>query len=570
MRTVPGYYHDAVVIAELLQDFFGWEKVTLFATTDSYGSQAAFRFKDEASKRGIEILSSHSFLVDSVDLSHEIKAAKAAGARVFVLLLGATDGFNLLEQGYDMGLFSKNTQIIGGGHMSHQNEWDAAGLSASRMSPYLRGFIGVSWELEVVPSAEVTAFIQRWRARNSTAGVVQPDGSVVCDDRMDYYKNFYLHQFQPFDNATAPPVCAGVNFSSYSEDGSDLVEEMYAYDAVMTIALALHDIVYVQGVCDPPPSDLLRYLQYSFAFTGLTGNVSFSTKYSNQFFDVGGRDTNLVYGIVNYDPSSTSLDGQGSVTFKVPAKWHSEQGFLPCNGHVQFNSKCHDFTFRTSDNLVVHDSPQPHVTAMPAYFSGLMWLFAVACLVMVVPVLVVVLSFRSRRICRMAQPGMILLICGGLLLACVRVILAVQKLTKASCIGEIWTGHLAFILIVTTLGAKTWRVYMVTNAMKKVKISESKCVGIVLGVVSLGAFFIAVHSAVDDIHVEKVTIVQDQLEYTKQLKCVVGSYNGMYPLFALEVLLALLTGRMLWYTRHVASTISSTSASAAGKNCLCC
>ena len=67
LRTVPGTYHDAVVIADLVHNFFGWSKVTLFASTDNYGSQSSFRFKDEASKRGIDILSTVSFSMSEAE-----------------------------------------------------------------------------------------------------------------------------------------------------------------------------------------------------------------------------------------------------------------------------------------------------------------------------------------------------------------------------------------------------------------------------------------------------------------------------------------------------------------------
>ena len=560
LRTVPGYYHDALVIAELLQDFFSWDKVTLFATTGSYGSQAAFRFKDEADRRGIEILSSHSFLQDSADLSSEIKAAKAAGARVFVLLVGASDGLNLLQQGYKLGLFNKNTQIIGGTHMSTSSDWEKRLLDKT-VASYMEGFIGVRWNIDLFPSEQVTEFVKRWKAKNNTNGVVQPDGSVLCDDRMDYYNEFYLHQFPDFFNKSAPPVCAGVDFSSYTGDGSDLVGEMYAYDAVVAIALALHHIAYVQGVCDPQPAEVLYYLQHELSFKGLTGNVSFSTKYKDQFFDVGGRETSLVYDILNYNSEDSG--------FKEVAKWHSELGFLPCDGHVRYDPRCHDFTFRTRDNSVALDSPPPHLIAMYPYFSSLMWLFAVLCLLMVTIVFLVVVVFHSRRICRMAQPGMILLNCFGLGLACVRVILAAGHLTAASCTGEFWTGHLAFIIIVTTLGVKTWRVYLVTNAMKKVRVSESKCIGIVLGVVCTTVLVMAVHSAIGIIHVEDVTIVQNQFEYDKQRKCVARNDDAMHALHAMEAVLFCFSARMLWCTRHVASTISSTGTSATGKSCVC-
>ena len=275
----------------------------------------------------------------------------------------------------------------------------------------------------------------------------------------------------------------------------------------------------------------------------------------------------MVYKIVKYVPGSSTPDGQGSLVFQQSAEWHSETGFSPCNGMVQYSPKCHDFTFATADNSLPLDSPGPEVITMYPYFRAVMWFFALVCILMVLTILIVVLVFCRRRICRMAQPGMIVLVCCGLLLACVRVILAAVDISTSSCVGEFWTGHLAFVLVVTTLGVKTWRVFMVTNVLKKVKIAENKCMAIVVGCVCVCvcAFIMVVHSSIGDIHVDQVTIQQDQFEYIKELKCVSRNNDALYALFAVEGIIILLAGRLMWFTKHVASTISSTATSATGE-----
>jgi hypothetical protein len=48
----------------------------------------------------------------------EIELAKKAGARIFVLLMDATDAYTLMAQGHEAGLFTQGTQIIGGGLLS--------------------------------------------------------------------------------------------------------------------------------------------------------------------------------------------------------------------------------------------------------------------------------------------------------------------------------------------------------------------------------------------------------------------------------------------------------------------
>jgi mannose/fructose/N-acetylgalactosamine-specific phosphotransferase system component IIB len=567
LRTVPAYYMDGIVTVDLIKDYFEWDKVTLFSTTDEYGSKTSFLFKDEAEKRGVEILSSHAFLVDTKDLSNEINAAKKQGSFIFVLLMSASDAFNLLEQGFELGLFNKNTQIIGGGHLSTADEWEAGGIPDHKVAPYMSGFMGVHWLPKVFPSGQVTSFIQRWKARPSTAGTVQPDSSILCDDRSDYYNDFKLHQFQPYDNASLAPVCAGVNFSSYGNDGSDLIEEMYAYDAVMAVVHSLHYIAYEEGVCDPPASRVRDYLLHDLAFYGLTGNVSFSTRNEHQHFDIGGRDSSYVYQVVNYRPGSTASDGMGSIRFQPVVNWHSEVGFDLCDGQMAFNRDCHDILFATKDNSKPFDSPPPDVVEMHVYYQTVLMLLAVGSLLLLLVFTVVIVAFRKRRIVKMAQPNMILLICSGLMMMCVRVILSAGHLTVESCTGEFWTAHMGFILVMTSFGVKTWRVHMVTNAMKKVKISEAKCLVIVGVFASVASIVMIIHNVIGQIHVSEVTLIQDQFEHVKEVKCLYANYDALMALHALEIVSILFAARMLWVTRKVASTISSTATTATGKPC---
>jgi ABC-type branched-subunit amino acid transport system substrate-binding protein len=62
LRTIPAEYLDGRVVGDLIVDLFHWDKVTLFSTSDAYGSQTSFVFKQEAKKKGVDILSVHQFL----------------------------------------------------------------------------------------------------------------------------------------------------------------------------------------------------------------------------------------------------------------------------------------------------------------------------------------------------------------------------------------------------------------------------------------------------------------------------------------------------------------------------
>jgi hypothetical protein len=110
-------------------------------------------------------------------------------------------------------------------------------------------------------------------------------------------------------------------------------------------------------------------------------------------------------------------------------------------------------------------------------------------------------------------------------------------------------------------------VHMVTNAMKKVKISEAKCLVIVGVFASVASIVMIIHNVIGQIHVSEVTLIQDQFEHVKEVKCLYANYDALMALHALEIVSILFAARMLWVTRKVASTISSTATTATGKPC---
>ncbi len=84
MRVCPDDAFQGKVLGSLVYQKFGWESVTTFATTDSAGSDGITQFNIQAAAFGINILSSHTFRVGTLDFTSHIKSAKNYGARIFV------------------------------------------------------------------------------------------------------------------------------------------------------------------------------------------------------------------------------------------------------------------------------------------------------------------------------------------------------------------------------------------------------------------------------------------------------------------------------------------------------
>jgi hypothetical protein len=177
---------------------------------------------------------------------------------------------------------------------------------------------------------------------------------------MDSYGCAYLYQFYPNTTFTNP-VCAGVDYSSTSSSGFSerLQEVIYAYDATVSAALGLHELVFVANNHQPTPSDLYPSLLHNVSFEGLTGRISFSAEMETDLFNIGGRATELWYDIVNYIDSEQAF---------VPVlQWHSENRFTPCGEMREYraDNPCHKFEFQT--NGVPSDSPPTEVKEMTSW-----------------------------------------------------------------------------------------------------------------------------------------------------------------------------------------------------------
>jgi len=106
-----------------------------------------------------------------------------------------------------------------------------------------------------------------------------------------------------------PPICSGINFSSYASHpflDDELNDVMYAYDAVLTVAKGLHDLMYSENIADPPPSRLHQYILNNSLFCWTYGEISFSTKLRQESYNVGGRGWIYCLRYLNFYQPSTS------------------------------------------------------------------------------------------------------------------------------------------------------------------------------------------------------------------------------------------------------------------------
>jgi hypothetical protein len=558
LRPVPPMYYDALAIANIISKYFRWDKVTVFSDNSDDGVASSVFFHHYASSFGINILSSYSLEEFVDDYSVEILQAKKIGARVFVLFMGASDGSRLLEQGYRLQLFKEGVQIIGGEPLSVESSWESAGVNPETVSTFLKGFIGVKYRPYAPPSEMKSRFIQRWINQKPTNGFIDDNGDTVCDNTTDYYGDSYLYQFHPNGDKTKSPLCAGINFTEYKTHpnlDTELDELMYAYDATITAAVALHGMVYDKGITDPSPAELMDYLLHKTSFIGLTENVSFMSDIKD--FNMGGRGSSIFYEVVNF-VSKDFDQSTWSDAFPTVMSWHSENGFPLCNGISGYikENPCVLFDFNTVKNTLPLDSPPPKIESMSFPQLTFLRIFSAIGIFFVLCLISVTYFYRTKRLIRMSQPIMTYFTLSGILIAYISMSLAAH-VTVEMCSVRLWLEHLGFQLIFTTLLIRSWRVYLVAGSLKRTKVSDVKS-ALLIGVSLVITSALLLAATIGSVGVNNVVVMKNQFEYLLQPTCSYDRHVVITLLYVFDVFIFLTALRYCWMIRKVASTICKT------------
>jgi ABC-type branched-subunit amino acid transport system substrate-binding protein len=551
-RTIPGMFVDGRAIASLISKYFRWNQVTIFSSLTESSRASSLTFLHYAIQYKIDILSSHVLSNSQIDVSNLIRSAKKSGSRIFVLFLDPARAKMVMEQGIKLKLFTDQTQIIGGEEFSTIASWDSMNLLPQTITTLLKGVIGVRLHRYSPPGELQNKFLQKWKAHRSTTGQKDVNGVQVCDRQMDSYNSSYLYQYSP-DVKNSTPICAGLNYSSYSSSVNftqDLLPVMYAYDAALSVAMGLHHLLYSANNFQPTPTDLHDTLLHNVTFFGLTGEVSFATDMTDDLFNVGGRATGILYDILNFATSDS---------FVPVLQWHSEEGFTTCDGipYFEIGNPCHRFQFQSKHPPT--DSPLPVMVQMSSTVRLFLRLLAVTGLFFSILVVLVIYSYYSRRLVKISQPLLANFKRFGIFVGFIRVLLATFDLTKGTCISLLWLEQLAFQMIFATISVRCWRVYRVTGSLKRVKVTDRQCMTVIMAnIISMTLLLIAtMFTEKPDLQV--VTVTKNQDEYLQEYSCRYSS--PLIPVMYAYDLLVLATGLWLcWLIRKVGSTVSNTPA----------
>lgn len=139
-----------------------------------------------------------------------------------------------------------------------------------------------------------------------------------------------------------------------------------------------------------------------------------------------------------------------------------------------------------------------------------------------------------------------------------RVINSGFPITTTTCITGLWFGHIGFLLAFITLSVKTYRVFRLLGAFKRVKFTEYEAIRLCLGVTILSCLYLMFMTIFGNIH-ESNDATTNHNQVTRLVKCSMDYPEIHTALFVMEGIL-LFTGFYFAYkTKDAPDSINETS-----------
>jgi len=254
-----------------------------------------------------------------------------------------------------------------------------------------------------------------WKAQANTEG-----NATHCNTERDDDGNFFLYQQDHNNNPADAMACAGLNFSSFDDSGSDLdIYVPYTYDAVYVLAHALHDVIVDQAL-DPPFSnqtteaetfgDALFEALIDISYTGITGTIEFSEGTGTDQHGRGDREVGVKYDVKNFN-TGEFVDQDSSAGLVTVGSWDPTDEMQVCSSTD--DTDCFTIQYSTNDNSVPSDEPDyklfelgPRLAAFIIFLGTLLCALALACYYMLI-------AYHQERIIMLSQPYLCYVIITG-------------------------------------------------------------------------------------------------------------------------------------------------------------
>jgi hypothetical protein len=527
-------------------------KIVVFTGTDDENEQMVNQFEDET-RCELDVLAVITIRADLFDMAESIAEAKEFGARYYVNFLSSIQHAALLEQGYAAGLFHDNTVVytstVGAMNISQyfSPETDVARV--------LTGFFYFDYipDFYMGKTEESVTFARRWAQQPSRVGKVV-NGELVCDNTTDSDGN-YLYQ-AVFNETT---VCTGLDFSLYDEFGSSLhPQAALTYDSTIYLAMAI-DKAITAGLDFTDSKTLLDLMVHNISFTGTTGPMSLFEGYPKYGYNGRGvRNAGIHYSTYNFNPSRY-LNGSTDYMVQVGTFDGDSRVYTPCSGDDDVVCFLPVYSAPTdgSYNIPPSDAPPVIVLDIPVAFSSLCYALAGIISLLVFGFSLFTYVHRRSKVIKAAQPTLLWCILIGGLLATLRILFGGLSSSDFVCSGEVWFGHLAFIIMVGSLFVKSYRVHCIVNTRQLVRVTFSAmhAFRILLGFVFGTVIILIPTQLVGRPHVRSMQVVVANQE-TDTLSCGMQYPEFQTALFVLEGLLLAISFRICWEIRKVPDIVN--------------
>eukprot|EP00966_Prymnesium_polylepis_P319750 7376179-Prymnesium_polylepis.1 len=299
VRTLPSSKFNAVAMVSILQELWSYTSTALVHSTDAYGSGLGNALADAAFVAGLTLSVTLRFSKDAVDFSTQHRALQQSAARVVVLVCQASDGSRFLRTAFEVGVGGEGYLWLGADSLVDSSVWEDPKLASDPVlrEQVLKGFFSVLPNDHRQGSASYQAYL----ARRQQLLPESTGDSVACSLDTDDDGNDLWVQDHDGDPST-PLACAG-------HDGT---LNTFGYDAVISLAHALHDLVEVQKRDRIVGSELLDTLIKRVRFEGVSGLVEFYDASADpERLGHGDRLVGFSFLLLNYVDQATGFAEAG-------------------------------------------------------------------------------------------------------------------------------------------------------------------------------------------------------------------------------------------------------------------
>ncbi len=554
----PVETYQGMVFQSILCDYFKYRKFSVIASANYFGVKATVESHDDTFCVD-NMLSEHTIYANG-NIDELISELKFVGSQIFLLLFPSEfipTVAKILEKGFEAGVFHSDTQIFG----SEQITGDGliASLSeTNNVESIMKGYIGIQYypNYAIRHNEAGKSFIERWRNQPPTLGGLNEDNQWECEIERDDADHTLLYR-NLGKNLIENVTCSGLNFSSFHVDGSDLAPYVgHTYDATVGMVRALDYVLRTKGMGhDDDAEAIMAALINNVTFEGTTGPIDIfegMSEFGN--YGRGNREIGHSYKLLNFKSDKYAmLDDQSREKTSQSRNSFVEVGVWTLEGGLILNDM--EITYRTKSGYPAREQPPDEYVGLSGPVRYFLLSLGVFSLLLCVIFSGLVYYYKQHKYLRASQLRIMSLILVGGMFSSGRVIVASLPITTPTCITGLWLGHIGFLLVFITLSVKTYRLYRLLGALKRVKFTESQAIHICLGVVSLACVYLSFMTAFGEIRLSDVA-TSEHNQKTRLMKCAM-TYPEMHTtLFVVESLILMIGFYFAYKTKDAPDAVN--------------